>query len=131
MSSQIAWTKFLLVLRNIFYQAIKDHKDIAVEIAHYQRIEDDLNPDGSGTKHPDRSFGYLWNSINRFLRRTRRDANYKAQVAHLQATISNQRPKSAAAKARAKKKAEAIENPIRHKPKNNSHLFNLSYGSIS
>ena len=48
-----------------FYEAVKDHKDIAVEIAHYQRIEDDLNPDGSGTKHPDRSFGHLWLALRR------------------------------------------------------------------
>ena len=60
----------------IFYEIVKEHTLIAVEVAHYDRIEDENPP------HKDRCFTYLWDSVTRAIRRKRmkgmQEANSKA-----------------------------------------------------
>ena len=58
-------------LEYMFYDAIKDHKDVKEDIAHYDRLEE-----GSGG---DRSYQFLRDSVNRALRIQRMRGNRKAQ----------------------------------------------------
>ena len=55
----------------ILYDAIKDQRELAEDIAHYHRL-------GEESKHEDRSFDYLLNCVNRLIRVKRHDVNKKA-----------------------------------------------------
>ena len=52
----------------IFYDAIKDQRELAEDIAHYNRL-------GEESKHEDRSFDYLLNCVNRSIRVKRHEVN--------------------------------------------------------
>ena len=63
-----------------YYEAIKSHRGIAEDIAHYERLDE-----GSGG---DRSYPYLYNAVDRYLRRARH-----GQVRReLSGTLSDLRP---------------------------------------
>ena len=51
------------VLEHFNYEAVKSHRGIAEDIAHYERLEE-----GSGG---DRSYSYFYNAVGRYIRRTR------------------------------------------------------------
>jgi hypothetical protein len=55
----------------IFNDAIKDQRELAEDIAHYNRL-------GEESKHEDRSFDYLLNFVNRSIRVKRHEVNKKA-----------------------------------------------------
>ena len=55
----------------IFYDAIKDHRELAEDIAHYNRL-------GEESQHVDRSFDYLLNCVNRSIRVKRHEINKAA-----------------------------------------------------
>jgi hypothetical protein len=54
-------------LENIYYKAVKEHKGLAEDIAHYNRLEE-----GSGG---DRSYEYLFKAVHKFLSRSRQSRN--------------------------------------------------------
>ena len=81
----------------IFYDAIKDQRELAEDIAHYTRL-------GEESKHEDRSFDYLLNCVNRSLRVKRHEINKKA----LSQGIGG-RPAAPPLRKRERTKAEARE----------------------
>ena len=68
------------VLEHFYYEAVKSHRGIAEDIAHYDRLDE-----GSGG---DRSYEYLYNAVDRYIRRSRHGQVRK----ELSGTLSDLRP---------------------------------------
>ena len=73
------------MLEYIYNEAVKDHTKIATEIAHYNRLEDD-------EEHEDRSFQYLYEAVNRYIRRNRREAMREANSKAIEGLASGKEP---------------------------------------
>ena len=68
------------VLEHFYYEAVKSHRGIAEDIAHYERLDE-----GSGG---DRSYSYLVSVVDRYIRRFRHGQVRK----ELSGTLSDLRP---------------------------------------
>jgi len=58
------------ILEDCYYEAIKGYPGLSEDMAHYNRLDE-----GSGG---DRTFDYLYNSVNRYLARKKQDRNRNA-----------------------------------------------------
>ena len=59
------------ILEHLFFEAIKDHKDLSEDIAYYKRKEE-------SSDHVDRSLRFLEDSVNRCVRVAREEKNRRA-----------------------------------------------------
>ena len=73
------------ILEHLFYNAVKDHRDLAEDIAYYKRK-------GEGSDHPDRSLRFLEEAVNRSVRIAREENNRRALSRTLTGELDSGRP---------------------------------------
>ena len=84
------------IMEHFFHNAIKDHKDLSEDMAHYRRL-------GEHSDHPDRSLKFLEQSVNRSIKVAREERNRNALSRSL---TGEQSSKALAARPKGKPKAK-------------------------
>ncbi len=70
----------------IYYDAVKQHAQIKTHVELYERGEDEV------PKPKERSYVYLYESINKFLRRQRKEKVRQQQSAHIEEVVRGRQP---------------------------------------